>query len=159
MYGRNPKSMRTVPRVCAAGRDSVPSGLIPGAPGTRKIRENLRFFIKRHVFGGSNLGGETRLARLGSWGALGALLGHSWDALGVFLGCSWALLGALGVLLGALGVLLGRSWGALGALLGALGAFLRTSPFYIHILPINRLCGRYVIFISLSQCSSSSIGE
>ena len=31
VHDRNPESMRTVPRVCAAGRDSVPAD--PGDPG------------------------------------------------------------------------------------------------------------------------------
>ena len=41
VHDRNPESMRTVPRVCAAGRDSV-----PGIRGIRGIEFSFAFFSK-----------------------------------------------------------------------------------------------------------------
>ena len=48
VHDRNPESMRTVPRVCAAGRDSV-----SGDPDIRRcVPENTFSFFEKSALGG-----------------------------------------------------------------------------------------------------------
>ena len=145
VHDRNPESMRTVPRVCAAGRDSVPADprnparafffayfsknrpraeksletLIPGYLGdTFWAPENFPFCS---IFQPPQHRPHVELRRPGS-----ALRNPGFP---FFTG--------------------GRAAGSggRGPVSGIWGCWLRISAsgIYIHLLPINRPCGRYVI--------------
>ena len=86
------------------------------------------------------------------WGSFRAALGHLWDSSGEALGHLWDRFGTLSGRSGAL-------WGLWGSILGQLWEEGEEAErereeereailhFYIHKLPINRPCGRYVIII------------
>ena len=142
VHDRNPESMRTVPRVCAAGRDSVPRRAFFFAffskirPRTRKSVSALtktyladtfldpEIFPVFSIFQPPQHRPHVELRRPGS-----ALRNPGFP---FFTG--------------------GRAAGSGGraAVSGIWGCWLRISAsgIYIHLLPINRPCGRYVIIFS-----------
>ena len=159
-YDRNSESMRTVPRVCAAGRDSVPAyprypayprralffaHFSKNRPRTEKSLETLtagyladtfldpQIFPVFSIFEPPQHRPHVELRRPGS-----TLRNPGFP---FFTG--------------------GRAAGSggRGPVSGIWGCWLRISAsgIYIHLLPINRPCGRYVIY-SRSHFGSSHLG-
>ena len=142
VHDRNPESMRTVPRVCAAGHDSVPADPArafffayssKNRPRAEQLLETLipgyqaAIFLDHEIFAVFSIfeppqhRPHVELRRPGS-----ALRNPGFP---FFTG--------------------GRAAGSGGraAVSGIWGCWLRISAsgIYIHLLPINRPCGRYVI--------------
>ena len=154
-YDRNPESMRTVPGVCAAGRDSV-----------NRLRRLLRLCPKIVVFFENSEVGQ-KIDPGASRGALRANFWTPWPKTD-FLGLSTYFFFPQKTCLLDLQKILksrkitrippftrtgprtrdpSRNTGS-----GGQGPGVRDLQFYIYLLPINRPCGRYVIFSKKTIC-------
>ena len=152
-YDRNPESMRTVPRVFGGGRDPIPREALEAVEAVH-LSQNASVFRK--------ISGARNTLKIKAWRALAASESLNFEKFG-FFGFSTSpnmrpfsarkpsfffLFWHPSASLAGLGP--GRPGGP-GP--GAAAGFGRpTQPrlepsqfLYIHLLPINRLCGRYVI--------------